>query len=66
VTLHEALASGLGSGDEEGSGDELSFNEHMAQQEHGARTRYRQLVVHLLYNSTQEVDGERGVECKRD
>jgi hypothetical protein len=54
------MASGLGSGDEEVSRDDFCFDDHMAQQEHGARSRYRQLVAHLHYNSSQEVDGERG------
>jgi hypothetical protein len=60
VSLHEAMASGFGSGDEEVGRDDLCFDDHMAQQEHGARSRYRQLVAHLHYNSSQEVDGERG------
>jgi hypothetical protein len=54
------MASGLGSGDEEVSRDDLCFDDHIAQQEHGARSRYRQLIAHLHYNSSQEVDGERG------
>jgi hypothetical protein len=50
----------LGSGDGEGSGDELSFEDYMAEQEYGARTRYRQSAAPLHYNTSKELDGERG------
>jgi hypothetical protein len=50
----------LGSRDEEGSGDELCFENYMAEQEHGARSRYRQSTAHLHYNTSEELDGERG------
>jgi hypothetical protein len=55
-----AMDSVLGSGDGEGSGDELSFEDYMAEQEHGARTRHRQSVAPLHYNTSEELDGERG------
>jgi hypothetical protein len=54
------MDSVLGSGDDEDSGDDLCFDDHMVQQEHGAISRYWQLVVHLHYNTSEEVDGERG------
>jgi hypothetical protein len=50
----------LGSGDEEGNGDELCFENYMVEQENGARSRYRQSVAHLHYNTNEELDGERG------
>jgi hypothetical protein len=40
----------------EGSQDDLYFDDYMAQQEHGARSRYRQSMVHLHYNTTEELD----------
>jgi hypothetical protein len=40
VSLHEAMDSVLGSGDDEDSGDDLCFDDHMVQQEHGAISRY--------------------------
>jgi hypothetical protein len=52
------MDSVLGSGDEEGSEDELCFEDYMAEQEYGARRRYRQSVVHLHYNTSEELDGE--------
>jgi hypothetical protein len=55
-----AMDSVLGSGDEEGSGDELCFEDYMVEQEHGVRSRYRQLAGHLHYNTSEELDGERG------
>jgi hypothetical protein len=44
----------------EGSGDDLCFDEHMAQQEHGARRRYRQSIANLHFNTSGELDLQRG------
>jgi hypothetical protein len=44
----------------EGSGDDLCFDEHMAQQEHGARRRYRQSIANLHFNTSRELDLQRG------
>ena len=52
--MHEAMDFMLG------SRDELCFENYMAEQEHGAKSRFRQSVAHLHYNTSEELDGERG------
>ena len=40
---------------EGGSGDELCFDDYMAQQEFGRRSRHRQSLINLHYNSNHEL-----------
>jgi hypothetical protein len=51
-------SEGVSNGEE--SEDGFGFDNHMVQQEHGARSRYRQSIANLHFNSSEELEQPRG------